>query len=44
MRRLTRARYHQVLKNGEKDSDMIRKDGMAEAVYNNNSRDLCEEV
>ncbi len=44
MRRLTRARYHQVLKMVKKDNEMIRIDMMAEAVCNDISKDLCEEV
>ncbi len=44
MRRVTRARYHRVLKMVKKDHDIVRKEKMAEAVYNNNSRDLFAEV
>ncbi len=44
MRRISRARYHEVHKIILKEQVSIRKEKMAEAVYHNNSGDLFSEV
>ncbi len=42
--RLIHARYLRVLTMVKKDNELIRKDKMTEAVCNNNSKDLLDEV
>ncbi len=44
MWRFTHIWYHRVLKAMKNDSVMIRKDKMSEAVSNNSSRNLFDEV
>ncbi len=44
MRRITRARYHHVVKTIKRDSDTIRMQKMAEALVSNKTRDLFSEA
>ena len=44
MMRITRARYHRAVKKVKKDRDNVRMEKMAEAISNNNMRDLWSEI
>ena len=44
MRKISRARYHQAVRKVKRDQDDIKKEKLADALYNNDNRELWAEI